>query len=260
MKQILMLVFMMLFSNIILSQDFQGIATYKSQRKSVIKLDSTQISSKSMEQLTMMMNRQNTKTFKLVFNKTESLYKEEKELESPQQAGIKMSIVGASTGSGILYKNFKERRYINQKESLGKMFLIKDLLQKYNWNITGEVKFIGQYKCYKAVMKREAKDQRAQKETVIEIVAWYTPEIPINSGPNSYHGLPGLILEINDGISTIVCNKVILSPEKKIKIIKPKKGKVISQLEHDKIIDKKSKEMKKRVRSGAETIKIRIGG
>jgi GLPGLI family protein len=32
----------------------------------------------------------------------------------------------------------------------------------------------------------------------VTITAWYTPEIPVNQGPENYWGLPGLILEIND--------------------------------------------------------------
>ena len=28
----------------------------------------------------------------------------------------------------------------------------------------------------------------------VEVVAWFTPEIPVSSGPSWYQGLPGLIL------------------------------------------------------------------
>ena len=30
----------------------------------------------------------------------------------------------------------------------------------------------------------------------VNVVAWFTPEIPIATGPSWYGGLPGLILEI----------------------------------------------------------------
>jgi GLPGLI family protein len=40
----------------------------------------------------------------------------------------------------------------------------------------------------------------------VTITAWYTPEIP-NQGPENYWGLPGLILEINDGKTVILCRK-----------------------------------------------------
>jgi GLPGLI family protein len=46
------------------------------------------------------------------------------------------------------------------------------------------------------------------KETIV--TAWYTPEIPVNQGPDKYWGLPGLILEVNDG-KTVLCSKVVLN-------------------------------------------------
>lgn len=46
------------------------------------------------------------------------------------------------------------------------------------------------------------------KETVI--TAWYTPEISESRAPN-YWGLPGLILEVNDGKTVILCSKVVLN-------------------------------------------------
>ncbi len=36
-----------------------------------------------------------------------------------------------------------------------------------------------------------------EKPKQIEVVAWYTPQIPVSNGPGEYWGLPGLILEIN---------------------------------------------------------------
>jgi GLPGLI family protein len=46
----------------------------------------------------------------------------------------------------------------------------------------------------------------------VTITAWYTPEIPVNQGPENYWGLPGLILEINDGKTVILCSKIVLNP------------------------------------------------
>jgi GLPGLI family protein len=49
----------------------------------------------------------------------------------------------------------------------------------------------------------------------VTITAWYTPEIPVNQGPENYWGLPGLILEINDGKTVILCSKIVLNPKEK---------------------------------------------
>ena len=79
----------------------------------------------------------------------------------------------------------------------------------------------------------------------ITITAWYTPEIPISQGPENYWGLPGLILEANDGKTTILCSKVVLNPKDKAVIKAPTNGKVISQKEYDETVVKKMEEIRK---------------
>ncbi|MEO9513401.1 MAG: GLPGLI family protein [Flavobacteriaceae bacterium] len=88
----------------------------------------------------------------------------------------------------------------------------------------------------------------APKERII--TAWYAPEIPISQGPGPYWGLPGLILEINDGRTAILCSKIILNTEEKEEIKAPSKGKEVSQQEYDKIVSEKMKEMSERFRGG----------
>lgn len=78
----------------------------------------------------------------------------------------------------------------------------------------------------------------------ITITAWYTPEIPINQGPEGYWGLPGLILEVNDGKTIILCSKVVLNSKDKAEIKAPTKGKVVSQKEYDDTIIKKMEEFR----------------
>lgn len=95
------------------------------------------------------------------------------------------------------------------------------------------------------------------------ITAWYTPEIPIGQGPGNYWGLPGLILEVNDGRTAILCSKIVLNPEEKIVLKAPKKGKEVTQAEYDKILAEKMEEMSERFRGGnrrGETRVFRIRG
>lgn len=62
--------------------------------------------------------------------------------------------------------------------------------------------------------------------TVIE--AWYVPEIPVPYGPVGNGGLPGLILQLKrPNFLLYTATKVTLNP-KKIKVIKPQKGKKIN--------------------------------
>jgi hypothetical protein len=61
--------------------------------------------------------------------------------------------------------------------------------------------------------------------------------------------LPGLILEVNDGDTTILCSSITLNPKDDVIIYEPKKGSKVSQVEYNKIMLKKSKEMNEQFRS-----------
>jgi GLPGLI family protein len=263
------------------AQEFQGEATYKSKRKLDIKLDSTQVNSEMHQRMMEMMKKQFEKTFILSFNKSESIYKEEESLEAPTPSGGGMQFVMVNSGGAdILYKNVKEERFTNQNDVFGKIFLIKDKLNKTDWKLESETKNIGDYTCFKATTTREQEkrvgvisinrdkdlDKKEDKEPEMEtvtITAWYTPQIPITNGPGNYHGLPGLILEVNDGSETVICSKIVLNPHESISISEPKKGKVVNQKEFDEIMEKKMKEMEENRNSNRKdghNVEIRIGG
>lgn len=221
------------------------------------------------------------RTFILNFDKTASIYKEEEKLDAPggqQQGGrMMMSMMG---GGGTHYKNAKNKQYVVDKEFFGKEFLIKDSLPKYEWKLEGESKQIGNYTCFKAtaVVKvsesdfrnfrfrnnNAAKEGEKKAETVKDtakakktnftddwempkenvITAWYCPEIPVNQGPENYWGLPGLILEVNDGKTVILCSKLVLNSKEKVEIKPASKGKEVTQKEYDEIVKKKMEEMR----------------
>lgn len=281
MKKATLLLLVLFIGQTILAQDFKGIATYKTSRKIDIQLDSTQMNSEQHQRMLAMLKKQFQKTYDLTFDKENSIYKEDEQLESPQPMGMEIMVVNTG-GSDVLYKNLKENRYTNQNESFSKLFLIQDNLEKLDWELTSEKKFIGDYECLKATLKREVEvvqsgisingdkdlgEEQGEPETrEITVTAWYTPQIPVNNGPENYHGLPGLILEVNDGTTTIICSKIVLNPDKNLKIEEPTKGKKVNQEEYDAMMDKKMAEMEERMKSNwneagdGQTVEIRIGG
>lgn len=245
------------------SQNFTGKAIYKTHRKMDFKIDDGKGAPNAdmQKQLQTQLMKQFQKTYTLNFNKSESVYTQNEELSSPQvqTGGMQIQIMGSGGGTDVLYKNIVDRRYVNKTEISGKRFLIKDALEDYGWEATGETKNIGSYTCYKATRKREEErtsfsmtdgEKEERKETVtIETVAWYTPQVPISNGPEEFWGLPGLILEVQDGNLTIVCSEIVLNPSEKIEIEEPKKGKKVTQEEFDKIMDDHSKEMMERFKN-----------
>lgn len=234
------------------AQDFQGIATYKSHRKFDFNTDDSKrdskISSELQKQLEDQLRQQSQQEYTLNFNRNESIYKKNEKLAAPMpsRGGITITV---SDGSDVRYKNLKEQRFTNQTEVYGKQFLIKDSLKGRNWELLNETKNIGQYTCFKAQLTEEVKTQTMTEdgfETVTKekvTTAWYTPQIPISNGPAEFFGLPGLILEINDGKLTLICSKIIINPEEVITIVEPKKGKAVNQQEFNEIMEKKNKEM-----------------
>ena len=143
------------------AQNFQGVATYKTQRKVDIKLDSTQMNSEMQAKMMEMMKKQFQKTYLLSFNKEASIYKEEESLDKPQigDNGFQVQMLGGG-GADILFKNTKEKRYTDQKDTMGKIFLVKDELEPINWKLESDSKFIGEYQCYKATYTKKVEKSK----------------------------------------------------------------------------------------------------
>ena len=94
-----------------------------------------------------------------------------------------------------------------------------------------------------AAVKKE-KEEIEEKEQMVEVVAWYSPMIPVSQGPTEYWGLPGLILELSAGNTTMLCSKIVMNPEEKIEIKRPTKGEVVTKKEYNEIITGKMQEMR----------------
>ncbi len=229
------------------SQNFQGKAYYKTMREFKIKIDSTgKIPSAEQIVIKEMIQKQMQKTYILTFNKTQSLYKEEVQLDEPMVAknGITIKI---GNSNDVLYKNTKNKTYTDSREVFGKRFLIKDTIKSISWKIEKETKKIGKYTCIKATATKLIDDyegfKKKEKQKEITITAWFTPEIPVSNGPELYYGLPGLIMELHEDKMHYVCNKLILNSKKPIEIKVPSKGKIVSKKQYESIMEKKQKEM-----------------
>ena len=231
------------------AQKFQGKAIYKSARKqfAVIKNDSTD--HQKQAEISSLIAKAFQKEYTLVFNRNESIFKENESLEKPNP-GNEFTIT-TSTPFEHFYKNTKENRVTIEREIFGKRFLIKDSLQVQPWRILNETKRIGEYSCTKAVVSKTYKKRVVNDDGSFnfideekDLIVWFTYEIPISHGPANFYGLPGLVLEVEDGRSTFLCTKIVLNLEEVLEIKEPRKGKVVSQAEFDEIRSSKFKEMK----------------
>jgi GLPGLI family protein len=294
-KAILLLLFVLIYTNSQAQKDFQGMAVYESKTSTAdfkVRMEGNKnINPEMQKMMEERMKKMFEKTFILNFDKSASIYKEEEKLDAnPQGGGFRM-MSSMTGGGGTFYKNVKDKTYTVDKEFMGKEFLVKDSLASLNWKMEAETRVIGGYTCYKATAVKEAsktdfrnfrpkKEEEPKKDAdkpaeakktnfmdavelpkEITITAWYTPEIPVNQGPEGYWGLPGLILEVNDGKTIILCSKVILNPKEKAEIKPSSKGKVVGQKEYDETVMKKMEEFREmnQGRGDRGGMQIRIG-
>jgi len=244
----------LLMSASLFAQDFQGKAYYFS--KSTMELGSfgDRMSEAQKKQIQERLKNRLEKIYVLTFNKEEAIFKEDDKLDAISGA---TDTWGKNFTPGSQYKNIKTNSLVQQQEFYGKQFLVKDDLLKIDWKMGTETKQIGNYTCFKATASIPSADLswfnfswddlRAEQNTaeiqMTEIVAWYSPQIPVSQGPMEYTGLPGLILEVSVGNTTMLCSEIIMNPKDKIKIEAPDKGKVVAKLEYKEIITGKMQEM-----------------
>ena len=161
----------------------------------------------------------------LLINKNQSLFRKIKQLNIEK---FKFNLTDLRVGESTYY--YDNSITIEKNETFGKTFLItKD---KIKWTLINETKKINDFECKKAITIIKVAYSDGIKDQ--KIIAWYTPQIPLNFGPKNYNGLPGLVLILQDKDLTYSATKIILNSDEKIIINRPK-GKKITQKEFDKI-------------------------
>ena len=128
------------------------------------------------------MDRFNTQTFILYFDSTRSLYK-----PLTVASAFEMSWILGPAKENQVYKNYLLKSMQSQKTVFEEKYLIKDSLSIIKWRITDEKRMISGFDCRKAV---------GRICDSVYITAFYTDEILVSGGPESFDGLPGMILGI----------------------------------------------------------------
>ena len=234
-------------------QDFQGKAYYFSKAKMDLGTWGARLNEGQKKEVEARLKNRLQKNYVLTFNKEESFFEEEDQLDAMSGATDSW---GKNFTPGHQYKNVKTNSQVQNQEFYGKNFLVKDSLQPIVWVMGKETKEIGNYTCFKATALiptneltwynfswnrlNETTDDSAKDDIAMTIVeAWYTPQIPVGHGPLEYWGLPGLILEVSAGNTTMLCSKIIINPKEQVEIKAPEKGKIVSKQEYQQIISKK---------------------
>ena len=147
------------------------------------------------EQLASMLPKSRTDKFEMTFGNNQSLYKHVDEKQQNEEfggGGMQVRMVGPGMDD-IIYCNFDKAGRVEQRELMGKKFLISDSIRKLNWKLGDDTKTIAGYTCRKAVAQRYGKRfmmnmengvmEKKEINDTTNIVAWFTMDIPVSAGP-----------------------------------------------------------------------------
>ncbi len=88
----------------------------------------------------------------------------------------------------VIQINYLEKTLTQRENLYGSYLLTKERVPKFNWKITGKKGKTSGMPAFQAKCSFRGRDY----------IAWFTPKIPVNSGPWKFSGLPGLILDVYD--------------------------------------------------------------
>jgi GLPGLI family protein len=186
-----------------------------------------------------------TDKFELLFNEQASLFRTVVDEDAPDpfannggdRGGVRFNFRMPETST---YTDINNQMQYESRAMFEKTFLVVDSLKQNKWKISDETKTIANHVCKKATTMvaqaaqmrmrfgngpRAAEDTVAPKTKEVELVVWYTEDIPVSIGPDNYAGLPGAILEVNtdNGANTITATEVGTKYPKK-ELVQPTKG------------------------------------
>lgn len=119
--------------------------------------------------------------FSLFFNKNLTKY-------IPAPANLLLERAAQPAENNIVYTELNSKQYQSKKTIFEERFTVQDLLPKISWKITNEKRSIAGFDCRRA---------NAIILDSVYVVAFYTDNIPVSSGPELFNGLPGMILGVS---------------------------------------------------------------
>lgn len=160
--------------------------------------------------------------FDLNFDNGRSLYKAGRDADVQKQ-----KFWGVFAADNVISTNLDSNTSVTQKSIYGDTYLLNDSIRNVKWKITTEMRKIAGFDCRKAVGK--------VMDSII-VIAFYTDEITPGGGPESFAGLPGMILgiAIPRMHTTWYATKLQVTDLKENDLAAPKKGKKIAKIDFSK--------------------------
>lgn len=182
---------------------------------------------------------ENTTKMVLQFNEFESSWQASAEQDEPRTrefgGGGKRMRMQRNRELNITYINHDEGQMTDQRDFMGRTFLIRDEQPVLAWKLTGEQSEFDGYVVHRATAMRDTSS----------VEAWFAPEIPLAVGPGPFGGLPGaiLVLTVDEGRMIFTAKDIQIGSLEEGAIVVPDEGKEVTQEEFDEIVEEKRKEM-----------------
>ena len=235
---IVLLFFMMMMPTIMYSQQTEGCVKYLTSFNWVKMINAAEYLSKQRKEKAAYMwgNRSEWKVYTLLyFSPKQSKFEdsEEKTAEDNQTYSDRKEVF-------FMTRDYENNTFFDAIEMLGKVYLVKDSIHPLEWKILNDMKEVAGHVCMNALYTDTLRGQ--------SVIAWFALDIPVQAGPDSFFGLPGLILEvnINNGAKVITAEKIDMKAiTEEFKLPKKTKGKQMNEAAYLSVIKKFLDEKKK---------------
>jgi GLPGLI family protein len=212
------------------------------------------------EQYKAMVPEFTTAKMELLFNVTQSLFHpvpsdEEDEMPTPGGEGGRRMTFRMGGMDAETFRDYDKELMVEGRELGPKKYIIDDTLKQVKWKLEEDTMTIMGHLCHKAttsiVMRSRGPRFNPNADTAQKsappaeqpVVAWYTEDIESTAGPDSFFGLPGLILKVNVNNGTIVYTALGLQPLGKDVVKAPDSGKKVTRAEFRKMMEDQVRSM-----------------
>lgn len=148
-----------------------------------------------------------------------------------------------------VHLNASSKMITEQRDLMGKKFLIREPIKPLTWKLTGRQKTILNYTCQEVVIE----------ENNQQIKIWFTPEIALPYGPSSFLGFPGIVLEVevDGGKHQLLAKSIDLEAFDSRLIEAPTEGKKITAEKFENLVIQKHKAMQEQYGGDGNTVIIK---